>query len=428
MAMSLAEAIVALDFGPLGHEKSAWYVERPQDELNALSPIELLRKRVLGAEARDKIFLSGHVGSGKSTELVRLQERADVRERFTVVDFALESHEWAHMDSRTFLFRVAAELFRWGTKHDRLGDGEWEKLVERLDAKLFGEKGIAARDGAIKAKVHLLFVEIEQELKLTETRRKQFRDLAETDVTALRDLVDALVDSLETELARHQEPARVLVVVDDLDKVRDPERQKDLFDQNLDTILSPRVAMLMTLPASVLFAGRGRQLRGTTTHLRPAPVLRRVDYAKTPEEARNERGIRFLVEAANKRLTPGLAEPAALERAALYSGGVARDFFRMLREAAFNAEGLKRPTIDDRVMESVVKHAKTELQYGLYDADLTALERVRVTHDLPAVEQIHFLDQSWVLELNGEELWFEVNPLLWAKLARRAADAGHAAG
>ncbi len=133
--------------------------------------------------------------------------------------------------------------------------------------------------------------------------------------------------------------------------------------------------------------------------------------------------MRFLVEAAEKRLASGLAEPAALERAALYSGGVARDFFRLLREAAFNAEGLRRTTIEDRVMESVVKHARTELQYGLYEADLRALERVRATHDLPAVEQVHLLDQSWVLELNGEELWFEVNPLLWAKLARRAADA-----
>jgi hypothetical protein len=130
------------------------------------------------------------------------------------------------------------------------------------------------------------------------------------------------------------------------------------------------------------------------------------------------------VEAAGKRLAPGLAEPAALERAALYSGGVARDFFRLLREAAFNAEGLKRAVIDERVMESVIKHARTELQYGLYEADLAALDNVRHTHDLGGVEEVHLLDQSWVLELNGEELWFEVNPLLWAKLARRAADAG----
>ncbi len=429
MTTALTDAIHALDFGPLGHDKDAWYVERPQEEPDALSPIDLLRKRVLGAGASDKIFLSGHVGSGKSTELVRLRERPEVSQRFTVVAFALESHEWAHLESRAFLFRVAAELFRWGVANDRLSDdGAWKKHLTYLDAKLFGERGVTGREGALKAKWNLVLVEVEQELKLTETRRRQFRDLAETDVTALRDLVDALVDDIEDQLARRQEPARLLVVVDDLDKVRDPERQRDLFDENLDTILAPRVAMLMTLPASVLFAGRGRQLRNGTTHLRPAPVLRRVDHARTPEDARNDRGVRFLVEAAGKRLAPGLAAPAALERAALYSGGVARDFFRLLREAAINAEGLKRATIDDRVMESVVKHARTELQYGLYEKDLVALESVRATHDLPAVEQVHLLDQSWVLELNGEELWFEVNPLLWAKLARRAAEAGRTLG
>jgi hypothetical protein len=429
MTTALAEAILALDFGPLGHDKDAWYVERPQEEPDALSPIELLRKRVLGAGGADKIFLSGHVGSGKSTELVRLRERPEVRERFTIVAFALESHEWAHLDSRAFLFRIAAELFRWGLANDRLSDdGAWRKHLTYLDAKLFGESGVAGRDGTLKAKWHLVFVEVEQELKLTETRRRQFRDLAETDVTSLRDLVDALVDDIEDQLAKHEEPARLLVVVDDLDKVRDPDRQRDLFEENLDTILAPKVAMLMTLPASVLFSGRGRQLRNGTTHLRPAPVLRRVDHARAPEEAQNDRGIRFLVEAANKRLAPGLAEVAALERAALYSGGVARDFFRLLREAAFNADGLKRHTIDGRVMESVVKHARTELQYGLYEADLIALEQVRATHDLPAVEQVHLLDQSWVLELNGEELWFEVNPLLWAKLTRRAGSAGRPLG
>jgi hypothetical protein len=425
MTAALKEAIQALDFGPLGHDKNAWYVERPHEESDALSPIQLLHKRVLAAEAWGKIFLSGHVGSGKSTELVRLRERAEVAERYTVVPFSLESHEWAHIDSRTFLFRVAAELFRWGVANDRLGDdGAWKKHLQSLDTKLFGEKGLSAKAGGIKAKWSLVIVEVEQELKLAENRRRQFRDLAETEVTALKDLVDALANDIEEQLATHQEPARLLLVVDDMDKVRDPERQKDLFDENLDTILAPRVTMLMTLPASVLFAGRGRQLRNGTIHLRPAPVLRRVDHARTPEDARNDKGVRFLVEAAGKRLAPGLAELAALEKAALYSGGVARDFFRLLREAAFNADGLKRAVIDERVMDSVIKHARTELQYGLYEADLAALDSVRHTHDLGGVEEVHLLDQSWVLELNGEELWFEVNPLLWAKLARRAADAG----
>ena len=389
-----------------------WYVVAPTRKRQ----LRELRAQIRLAVAQDTIFLSGHVGSGKSTELARLTAEPTTLEQFFVVDFRFEESEWAHIDSRQVLFRMAAAIYEKGHSEKRLDPkAHWEKHLRDLDRVLYGDSGISVKEVGTTVEWNFFFAKLRQELKFSENRRKRFRDFGETELTMLRELVAELASDLQNQLAAHQEPARLLVVVDDLDKVRNEAQQAELFDTNLSVLLSSEFTTLMTLPASVLFRGTGAAIRQRVTHLRPIGVLKQ-SHAKRPEDAAVTACFEWFRAVVAARVEPGLFTQKAVDAAALHSGGVARDFIHLLRQAALSAivDGLDK--VDADVMATAINKSSVEMSYGLYPNDLVALTGVRKRHDLPDKGTSTYLDRSLVLEYNGEKLWFEVNPLLWKKL------------
>ena len=115
-----------------------------------------------------------------------------------------------------------------------------------------------------------------------------------------------------------------------------------------------------------------------------------------------------------------MASDETLALAALYSGGVAREFFHLLREAALLGIVESAARVDRNLVERAIREARVRLQYGLYPSDHQALVAVHKTHQLASAPQAAYLDRSIVLEYNHDELWYEVTPLLWPLLAEWA--------
>lgn len=378
-------------------------------------PMEKIQRKLLGGTREVKLFLSGHVGSGKSTELSRLAMRKEIREKFTVVMLRFEEHEWSTLDTAQVLFRIAAALYE-AFKTRLPADGNWKKKLTALNDSVFQPMGLRATDGSVALEFDLVIFKLKQDLKFSEKARKQFRDYGETQRTLLPDFIQALADDIEEVLSKTDEPGELLVIVDDLDKVRGADQQTDIFDTNLNTLLGLPLRVVYTLPTSVRFAPSRADLRQNVAHLFPIRVLRRAPEIYDPEAAWYDERFGFFQALVAQRLEPHLIEPEAIRLAALYAGGVLRDFFRLLREGVMLAQYNELPLLDPVMLRYALKDARLNEAIGLYDADYEALASVHRTNRLPTAEDRRYLDLSLVIECHNGEPWFEANPLLWSAL------------
>lgn len=391
-------------------------------------PIKRLERRLLGGARETKLFLSGHVGSGKSTELNRLMVGREIVERFAVVPLRFEEQEWATLDSSQILFRIGAELF--ATYKGKLAsEGVWKKKLVALNERIFVPMGITATEGSVGLEFDLVIFKLKQDLKLSEKSRQQFRSFGETNQSVLQDFIAALVDDIENALSKDEGPNELLVVVDDLDKLRTREQHKDVFDTNLAALLAPPLRILYTVPTAVRFGEDVRaEIWQNGEDLFPVRVLRKAPETWDAEAAFVPDRIDFFEALVDHRIDPRLVSRDAIRLAAIYSGGVLRDFFRLLHEGVLLATYNDLDVLDGTLMYYAVEDERRKESIGLYSPDYEALAHVHQTNKLRSADDRKYLALSRVIEAYNGTVWFEANPVLWPVLeefAKRAdVDAG----
>ncbi|HSN99640.1 MAG TPA: hypothetical protein VLS89_15200, partial [Candidatus Nanopelagicales bacterium] len=106
------------------------------------------------------------------------------------------------------------------------------------------------------------------------------------------------------------------------------------------------------------------------------------------------------------------------------SGGVLREYFRLMWSAANLAtyHGLER--LDGRVLRAAVRDARLRESAGLLLPDMEALLLVHRKHGLTGDVQRRYLDEGRVLECYNDRVWYEVNPLLWSVIRPQERDVG----
>jgi len=360
-AQTLSEAIDVLTPEPLDEAHDDWYVGNPTSTPggHVVYPLGMLRASLLRARDAERLFVSGHIGAGKSTELKRLLRDPAIRRKYFVVDFRLADEEIPEVTSTHLLLIIAAELYQRADAQDllRRGRKRWEATLKRIDERFFGQKGVAAREGSLELKFNLLFVELRQQLKLVDSKRKEFRSFAESETTILVDLIDALAEDIQLALLERNLPDRVLVVIDDIDKIRSASQIDEIFHKNLALLRAPRIPMLMTLPADITFGGPTTDLGSNITHIRPAQVLDKTKTATTmdPLAAADPSGTGYLRRVLAHRVRDGLFDADVVQCAAVYSGGVPA---RILRAASQRGDPRRRSIrARDRQLDHVQRSA-----------------------------------------------------------------------
>jgi hypothetical protein len=416
---------------PIGGSTPSPHPRKERGGLKVPGPMDDVRRDLLAGLASTKVFLSGHVGSGKSTELNRLAVDPAIARAFKVVRLQLEAQEWAALDASQLLFRIGSALFDYGKAHKLLSKHasapdkkpRWAVVLEELNDAVFGKTGIEAKEGKIGPEFDVGIVKLKQELALSEGVRKLFRDYGETHQSRLQDLITSLVEDIKDRLPKDG-PLDLLLIVDDLDKVRGAGQQKDIFDTHLNALLKPEVRIVYTLPSGVKFGETLGDLRYCTAHLYPIGVLKKAPATFDAEAAFVDEALPSFRRLVDHRVEPQLVNDEALRLAAVYSGGVLRDCFHLLREAIDIAVHNELDTLTAVVMKNAVKQARLRESAGLYENDYTTLTEVHRSNALPNPEHARYLDQSRVLERYNDGVWFEVNPLLWKVLGDRASRVG----
>ena len=438
-AQTLDEARKALDPRPLlfkGEEPvkgdraasdPGFYTEPPAQKkgnCNLPSPVENIRQRLLTGPDDTKLFLCGHVGSGKSTELNRLAVDSEITSMFSVVMLRFEEQEWATLDSSQVLFRIAGAIYVQFKQLLAKGENsELQKALGELNDRLVGVTGLRATEGSIGVELDLVVFKVKQELKLSEKARRIFREFGETQQTLLQDVLQKLVDAVENALSTTDDPPRLLVLADDMDKVRGVEQQKEMFDKNLAALTSPQLRIVYTLPTGVYFGENRADVRQNVEYLYPVRVLNKASGSFNPEDAYTPERIGFFETLVDHRVKEDLISLDATRLAAIYSGGVLRDFFHLLREGIRLARYNKLDVLDAELMRYAIDDARLRESAGLYAPDYEALSFVHKTNELRTVDDRRYLDTSRVLECYNGSVWFETTPLLWQLIEKRASHA-----
>ena len=245
-----------------------------------------------------KVLLAGHIGVGKSTELHNLyQEMKD--DRF-VIWCSIAQTLGAH-NADTFSLLVAileASIRAWIEQLGDLPPGLVEELVDHIRDlfppkkrplksapvgvffidpglgksierlwKILGERESGHRVVITGKELSTLYSEMLQRLALRHVAEDQ---LAVFDISSFALSCEVLLKELANSAGKP-----VLLVIDDLDKIRNAEAQEDVFLDRAMAWMRLPCAVAATLPLEALFSPRGRELDhvwGDVHILDPLPI------------------------------------------------------------------------------------------------------------------------------------------------------------
>ena len=368
-------------------------------------------------------LFTGQRGTGKSTELKRLQDELD---QLGIVAFYADLSEYILLtkpiEITDFLISMAGALSDRIAADTRFGQNlahrsYWERLGHFLQTKVeFKEAGIKIEGIA----------DIKAALKNDPDFKQRIQQAARGHVAQI--VGDAHAYFIEAVSALRQSSGqanlKVALIVDSIERIRGVgdeamkvyESVRNLFFAHAEHLRIPLLHMVYTVPPylSILAAGAGALMGG-------ASVKRLVSTHIFKDRTRevDPAGLALLrrVLAARYTAWPQLFTADALDRLALSSGGDLREYFRLIRQC------LPAVRDDAQLPLSVdgVAHVETAARAEMLPipADqLDWLKRISASHDtclqsddkLPLLA--HFLDNRLVMNYRNGKDWYDVHPLL----------------
>jgi hypothetical protein len=406
--------------------------------------------------ADSRVLLTGTVGTGKSTELLRIAE-ARMAEDFVVVldlhrhfaDVMGDEQALERVESWEVVFlagvalvRAVTDILPYPIPKELLGDLEraWQKLAAatRTPGEAHVDVGALAKSmvvlatslvgvatggpagaagGAAAASVGLKVLEAATgalKWALPIGRGTQALPDQDPNMQTLLGAVNAIVGHVQH---RHR---RVLFVIDGLDRIKNLDRATALF---LRSELIAQLACRVVVCGP--FALRSHPAASAIPRFNKIAVLVNEPVMAKDRPEEHGPGVPFFCELYRRRTddlgTPDLVSKDLLERLAYYSGGRARDFvksIRMLAEAGWteDAERATGPLVD-----RVLNEARLLLEMGLDAGHIGVLEataqdpRRQLPQDPRARE---LLSYGQLLPYPNDSEWYYPHPLLTMHLVR----------
>ena len=396
-------------------------------------------------------LFSGFRGSGKTTELLRLQRRLEAEGYAVLYADALEYVNAAEPIEISALLIALAGAFSDAlekTLGSRPADETfWQRIRGFLDRVHLTEAGIAAgmdtlgktAAGGLTAGVDLKF-----ELKSATGFRARLRDLLANRLSELKGQVDAFFeDGIKRIRADRGDDTKVVFIFDQLEQLRGTlQTEQDvirsvqrIFSIHLDLLRIPYVHAVFTVPPWLKFV-----LPGTVQiTLLPTVHLWNNDAGRTRCEpawaAFRSVVARRLADERQRRVFGN--EPAGqrqVDRLIDVCGGHFRDLLRLLRDAVVRATSLPALPVPDSVVDAVINAGRRDfLPIARDDARwLDEIARLRApalasTDAGPVNRLARFLDSHFVLYFVNADEWYDVHPLIRdevAEMMRTAAAPG----
>ena len=403
-ATNLIEAYNNFVVEPLKTEEEFrdFYVERPK---NAPSPIEELKDRIENADSAKKYLFLGFRGCGKSTELNRLLQLLDM-DKFLLVSYSIRELDVSDFDFRDFFGSMALKIYDIAEKEIKLEKDIKEDFLDFMmnitkvsehDVTKYSEMGISFSN--------FILLKLGREAKTREYIRKEL----ETKISDLIQKLNWLTMEVETKSSK-----RIVVIVDDLDKLTRVEQAEEFFYKNYGLLIQPKCFVIYTFPIPLTF-------NPYYENVRPAfdddIILPQLPVKSKDGKRLNEENFNFYKGIVEKRMDLGLIEENALEEA-IVSTGKTSEFISVMRDAAIKAYRNE----NEKITKEEVGKALEKLR-RTYDRTLTEAHKKRLleiydkkeARDENTSDSISrdLLFSLTAVEYEDEEgRWCDINPLL----------------
>lgn len=363
-------------------------------------------------------LLTGHRGSGKSTELKQLQASLRQDGYFAVyadVEEVLDLGDISYLDVLLVVARAIDQELR------EQGIALSKRLLEDLD-RWFAEiilteeqrKDITATlrtEFAVEPTVPLLarmLASVTGQIRSGSSRKTEIRRTLERELRVFLQRLNDLIADARLRLAR-KKWKDLVVIVDGLEKVpwnTLPEGRTThsaLFVDHAEQLKAPQCHIVYTVPISLVFNFNLGDAFADPPIVLPMVKVDREDGA--PHEA--GRAALFEVVARRVEVEQVFENPACLERLVETSGGVVRDLMRLVR---LSCDGAEKRITGGHVAQAV---NSLVLQYGRLIKDEHRERLIQIARERRAPndeESGWLLWHRLVLEYQDDQRWADLHP------------------
>ncbi|HEY9741630.1 MAG TPA: P-loop NTPase fold protein [Coleofasciculaceae cyanobacterium] len=391
------------------------------------------------------VLFTGHIGCGKSTELLRLKVELE-QEGFHVVYFeSSEDLEMADVDIGDVMLAIARRVSQ---SLDKIVLEEPSRLKELLQGavkvlnsdvtgvkfKLPGAKILGDSVGDVgitsdkdKFSLYLGIAEITTKAKSDATLREKLNQYLGPQKTQLLEAINQ--ELLEPAIASLKQLGKkgLVVIVDNLDRIDNRQKgwgrpqQEYLFVDQGECLTKLHCHLVYTMPLALKFSNDYGNL--TQRFSEDPKVLPMVPVQLTDGSA-CEAGMALLRQMVLARAFPDLDEdqrkdkiteifdsPQTLDRLCSVSGGHVRDLLRLLN--TWIKKGRQLP-LSGETLEDVIRSRRNEMTMPVSDEEWELLRQVRQRKKVSDDQGYQKLIRSrLVFEYRDKgESWFDINPIL----------------
>ena len=377
------------------------------------------------------ILFVGARGAGKSTELNHLQK--DLEPNIAVLNYSVIQELDPMNISYIELFIVTMEKLL-ELAQDRnlvIPDDFLDRIIGWTQSKEISnvtEKHFSAEANAeLKAKVGVpyllgLFLGLKATAKASRSFKETLKSTIEPRLSELIKYCNELITEIRLRLIENG-TIDLLIIIEDLDKIS-PTVAREVFLHHADQLVQLQANMVYSYPVALYYNISFNTIKNYFSDVIELPMIKVSNKAGQPFEE----GILVLTDIVHTRMEANLFEsPDILKDMILACGGVLRDLFRMIKDAADAAEDRSKDKIGVREYEYAYRELQKSYDHTIadyYDDEykiaitaqqfydvLVALTKSTDKQPQNTKELLQLRQNLCVLTYNGEN-WSDVHPVV----------------
>ncbi len=372
-------------------------------------------------------FIAGQSGTGKTTALNFLGID-ELRRHYYVKyinmrDFLDESDVDIIDFLLTFAFALVKDTPLENDYYKKLDEirkihlGELEKVKEKDETRAAGagnKSKLSAGGGflnfiKLKAVFFLYY-------KTDILYRKKTREIFTLKAPQLLKLIDDLIDKYIEKITIGK---KLLVIIDDLDKIKEIKHINSIFLDNRNYIFDLKCKKVISIPTYLTTAPEisiymQNPIPQFVLRLKENPIDKTGDIKKKDIE-RNKDLLKKVIKA---RIAGGieLIDEDALETAVEFSGGIIRQLVSIIRQAAVKVRIIKGDKISKNDVLDAINNLRDTMARTIISTDkITLLDKINKENKPvsdKAEEFLELLHANNVLAYQNGNIWYELNPLI----------------
>jgi len=421
-AENIQEAVNVFEPGPLKVEELKDFYIQTDDVRDEISPTVDEIKLHLRNERPCKILFAGHRGSGKSTELVRLQSQ--IEDEFYIIKFSVSDHlDLYNLEYSDLILLLIERIFKQASddgyiRNEKLIQTiyDWFSIITKIETKSTdstarAEAGVGTP--SILDKLLCVMARLTAEIKFSSGNKVEIQKNIKQRISQLKTNCDVIINEIQQNLSNR----KLLVIIEDLDKVELP-RLNELFYKHSGILSEINTRIIYTVPIFLLNSQYRNMLQNRFCIVTLPMIKINQINGKHYESGRNR-----LKEIVYSRIEKNLLKYELLDNVIGKTGGVIRDLFKVLEVASTASLFNKKSEMEEKYLLYGLNRVKND-----YNSSIVGEKELKITTQdlydelkriynsgkktLPYDDNLAVLLNSQALvEYNGEK-WFDIHPLV----------------